>query len=327
LKVLASTIRRRSILAAAAGTLAVPSLRAAAFPDKTIKVIMPWPAGGGGDVVTRIILPFVSERLGQAFVVENRPGASGSIGSAVLARSAADGYTLGLASADSHSIAPHVLKGVPYNGVSDFTAIAPIGQFPFGLVVNPKLPIQNVPQFVAYAKAAAQPLSFGTWGVGSSGHVLGEVLKASAGIKLLHVPYQGAPPLVTALISNEVNCSLVPLPVVEQHVKSGSFRLLAVCTPRRISAFAGVPTLDEAGINLGLSTWIGIVGPAKMPADVVAKLRTAFSPALRDEKVVDQIKKLHVVPDFRSGEEFAQFLKDENDRWARAIAAAHILPQ
>ena len=327
MKSLTYIISRRSILGVAAATLALPSLRAATYPDKAIKVIVPWPPGGGGDIVARLVLPSVSERLGQSFVVENRPGASGSIGSAVAARSAADGYTLVLASADSHSIAPHVLNGVTYNGAKDFTAIAPIGQFPFGFVVSSKLPVQNIEQFVSYAKAAAKPLAFGSWGVGSSAHVLMEVLKAKTGIQLLHVPYQGTSPITTALISNEIDCALLTMPVVEPHFKAGSFRLLAVSTPSRIGAFASVPTLDESGIKLGLSTWVGIVGPANMPADVVSKLRTAFASGLRTDSVQDQLKKLHVVPDLRSSDEFAVFLKDEDEAWGKAIAAANISPQ
>jgi len=320
-------IARRNFLVGTTMGIASASIFAAEYPTHPVKIVVPWPAGGGGDVVVRLIVPAVSELLGQSIVVENRPGASGSIGSALVSRASPDGYTLLFANADSHSIAPHVLKGARYDPDGQFVAIAPIGQFPFGLVVNPRLPANNLKEFISFAKSSRPPITFGTWGIGSSGHILCEMLKSAASIDLLHVPYQGTAPLVTALLSGEVAASLLPLPLVEQHVRSGGFRLLAVTTPQRIDAFASTPTFSEEGLQLGLAAWTGIVGPAGIPPSILGRLRTVFGEAMKGEQVQQALRKLFVVPDARSGQEFGEFIRESNHEWGRAIAKAKIAPQ
>lgn len=301
---------------------ALPTM-AADLPTKPIRIIVPWPAGGGGDVVVRLMAPALSERLNTPVVVENRPGATGTIGSTAAARSPADGYTLVYGTADSNSIMPHLLKGVSYDRRS-FVAVAPIGYFPYALAVHPSVNASNLKEFVQLARASAEPLSYGSWGVGSSGHVLGESVKAATGIDILHIPFQGTAPVLNALISGQVKSAILPMPLVEQYVKSGSIKLLGVAAAERLPGLSELPTLKEQGANVDLTTWVGFLAPEKVPADILARLHKAISEVEARPDVSARLRQLQVISQPMSQPEYQTFVESEYERWGEVVRQARI---
>lgn len=296
------------------------------FPSggKPIRVIVPWPASGGGDVLVRLITPVMSEKLGTPVIVENRAGATGTIGSGVVAKSPADGYTLVYGSADSHSIMPHLLKNIPYDARKDFAAVAPIGFLPYAIAVHPSVPAKNVQELVAWIKAAQVKPTYGSWGVGSSGQVVMESFKAATGTDLLHVPYQGTAPVLVALLANQVPVAILPMPLVEQHVKNNGLRIIAVTTPERLPSMPAVPTLKEQGVAVDVNVWIGFLAPAATPPDIVAKLAAAIDAAVATPAVRDRMIALHTLPDRQPPAAYQALLNREYDRWGKVISQAHI---
>jgi tripartite-type tricarboxylate transporter receptor subunit TctC len=320
---------RRTVLAGlAAGALAglspLARAQASSFPSRPIKIIMPWAAGGGGDVLVRAMLPALSQRLGQPVVVENRPGAIGTIGSLAAARSPADGYTLVYGAADSHSIAPHILKQSPYDSKKDFVAVAPIGFTPLCLVVHASHPAKTFAQFLQMAKEAKEPLTFGSWGLGSSGQITMEALKQVAGINLLHVPYNGTAPLIQAQLSNQINCSILPIPVAAGHVQAGTVRMLVITARERLAAYTDIPIMKELGIAIDMGPWLGFLAPAGTPPDIVAKLNTALEAAMADPGVRDTMGKMSMVADRMSPQAYQTFYNNEFDRWGAYIRTANV---
>jgi tripartite-type tricarboxylate transporter receptor subunit TctC len=299
------------------------SASAADFPSKPIRIIVPWPAGGGGDVVVRLIANGLSENLKTPVLVDNRPGATGTIGSAAAAKSAPDGYTLVYGAADSHSIMPHLLKNVGYDRKA-FVAVAPIGFFPYALAVHPSVKANTLQEFVQLARQSREKLTYGSWGVGSSGQVLGESVKAAAGIDLLHVPFQGTAPLVTALVGGQINAALLPMPLVEQYAKAGSIRLLGVAAPERLPGLPGLHTLKEQGVNVDINTWVGFLAPANVPADVLARLHDAIQQVEAEPQIAEKLRQLQVLPQPMSQRDYQNFIDTEYDRWGKVIQHAHI---
>ncbi len=324
------TMNRRAALGTVgAGALAVvagPALaQSGPYPNRPIKILMPWAAGGGGDVIVRLMAPGLAQRLGQPVVVENRPGAIGTIGSLAAARSPADGYTLVYAGADSHSIAPHILKQIPYDARKDFVPIAPIGFFPLGLVVNASHPAKTIAEFLQMAKAARQPVTFGSWGQGTSGHITMEAFKEVSKVNMLHVPYNGTAPLVQAQLSGQIDSSINALAVVEPHIRSGALRLLAVTAKQRVAQFADAPMMKELGIAIDMGPWIGIFAPAGVPADIVSKLHDAIEATLREPAIVEQTKKMIMVIEHMDQRSYQSFYASEYDRWGQYIRTAKVV--
>ena len=324
-----SRISRRQVLGAAAAT-ALGSLpfatmaQSGPYPNRPIKIIMPWAAGGGGDVLVRAMLPSLSARLGQAVVVENRPGAIGTIGSAVAARSPADGYTLVYGAADSHSIAPHILKQSPYDSKKEFVAVAPIGFTPLALTVHASNPATTFEQFLQQARDAKQPLTFGSWGQGSSGQITVEALKQVAKIDLLHVPYNGRAPLIQAQLANQITCAICPIPVAEQHARAGTVRMLVVASKERLADFKDVPTMREKGVAIDMGPWLGFLAPAGVPADVLAKLHQAIEATLAEQGVAETMRKMTMVIDRMDQKSYQAFYNNEYDRWGNYIRTANV---
>ena len=322
-------LSRRQILAAAAGSTLVAASGSAlaqisAYPNRPIKIIMPWAAGGGGDVLVRAMTPSIAQRLGQPVVVDNRPGAIGTIGSQVVARSAPDGYTLVYGTADSHSIAPHILKSVPFDSRKDFTAVAPIGFTPLALIVHTSHPAKNFSQFLQMAKQAKQPLSYGSWGQGSSGQITMEALKQKAKVDLLHAPYNGTAPLMQGTLANQLDCAIIPVLVADQHVKAGTVRMLAITARERLSAFPDVPLMKEMGVEIDMGPWLGFLAPTGTPTEIIDKLNAAITASIAEPQVAEVMKKMTMVIDRMSPTEYQKFVQSEYERWGTYIRAAAI---
>lgn len=318
--------RRRHFCVVLGATLASAGTLHASepFPNKPLRIVVPWPAGGGGDVVTRVIAAEMSVRLKSPVIVENRAGATGMIGSTLVAKSPPDGYTLMFGAADTHSINPHLVKNLAYDGRRGFTAVAPIGFFPYALAAHPSLPVSTAKEFVQFARTSREPIDYGSWAVGSSGQVLAELLKVVAGIKMLHVPFQGTAPLLTALVGGQIKAAILPIPLVEQYAKAGTINLLAVTTQERLGGFPAVPTLREQGLNVDLNTWVGIMGPAQIHPDVLARLHRVISESIASPQVAERLRQLQVAPQPMSQPDYQAFIDSEYDRWGRVIQQAQI---
>lgn len=313
------------IAAGALGSMALPSLaQSGPFPNRPVKIIMPWAAGGGGDVLVRAMVPAISARLGQPVVVENRPGAIGTIGSLAAARSPADGYTIVYGAADSHSIAPHIMKTAPYDSKKDFVAVAPIGFTPLTLSVNAAHPAKTFEQFAQMARQATKPMTFGSWGQGSSGQITVEAIKQVAKFDLLHVPYNGTAPLIQAQLANQIDCAILPIPVAEQHARAGTVRMLAVAARERVGDFKDVPTLRELGVAIDMGPWLGFLAPAGTPADALARLHQAIDGAQTDPAVIETMKKMVMVPERMPQAAYQAFYNSEFDRWGNYIRTAKV---
>ena len=320
--------RRRRLLQCASAALPMllsEPLRAQAdYPSKPVRLIVPWPAGGGGDVVMRIVAQALSARTGQQVIVDNRPGATGTIGSTLAAKSAPDGYTLVYAAIDSHAIFPHLLKTPPYDTRHDFTPIIPVGEFPFALAVTPDLPVKTLQEFLDHARRAPKPLTYCSWGVGSSGQVTAELFKRKAGIELLHVPYQGTAPMLQALMAGEVACSIVPVPAVEQAMQAGKIRGLAAFTRERLARHPQMPTATESGIAMTGGTWIGIFGPGGMPAALTEKVHGLIAACLDEPEIRAKLDQLSVLPERQGVAAYKRFVDAEYERYGAFLREAGI---
>lgn len=291
---------------------------AQAWPAKTVRIIVPFAPGGRVDGLARLLANSMGEQLGQTFIVENRAGAGGAIGTDLVAKSPPDGYTLLLASAGTHSILPNVDKKLPYDSVKDFTPIANLVEGFTFIGANPSLNITDIAGLVKLAKEKPGFYGFATSGVGTYGHFAGELLKMSAGIDLIHVAYKGSGP---ALI--DLSAGHVPLMVAGELVelsKAGKIRVLATTNERRSPELPDVKTLKEQGFpQFTLHSWIGLVGPAGMAPDVVAKLNAAASKALNDPKMEEPLGKLGVVTSFTTPAVFAERIKSDRDAYAAIV--------
>ena len=298
--------------------------RAADYPDKPIKIVVAYPAGGATDVITRLIGARLGDRLKQPVVVENRAGASGMIGSEFVAKSPADGYTLIYTAADTHSINPHVYSKIAYDARRDFTPVALAGYNPFALIVKTALPAQDVAQLVALAKEKPGKLTFASWGVGSSGHAGMEMFKGYAKLDMLHVPFQGAAPAIGAVMGGQVDAMMVPLTLAEPNHRAGKVRILAVATPRRSAGAPDAPTLGEQGVPLAIAPWQGFLGPANLPPNVVATLNREINAVLSDPQMREQLLKNGLEVTTGTPQDFKVLLDGEYDRWGKAIRDANI---
>jgi tripartite-type tricarboxylate transporter receptor subunit TctC len=257
-----------SICLASAAMLALPA--AADYPEKPVRLIVPWPVGGGSDVVARVVAQPMGERLKQPMVVENRPGANGAIGSEVVARAAKDGYALVWVTADTHAINPHVYPKLAYDPRRDFAAVGMAGYFPYALVVNPTFPASSVAEFVAEAKKRPGKVTFASWGVGGSAHVAMEMFKQQGGFDVLHVPFQGAAPAIQAVIGGQVDSMIVPISVADPHARGGRVKMLGLAASKRFSGTPDLKTMAEQGVPVNAGTWVGIMAPAGTRARLAA---------------------------------------------------------
>lgn len=312
-------IRRRHALLLAAGA-ALPMSALANFPDKPVRLVVPFPPGGAADSVARAMASRLSTELGQQVLVENRAGASGVIAVELVAKAAPDGYTLLLGTVGTHAINSAINPKLRYDPVKDFAPIALTHSLPRVLVAGPSVSAQNVAELIARAKAKPGALTYGSAGNGSTSHLAGALFESMAGVSMLHVPYKGSAPLLTDLLSGQVDLTFDSLTVYESHIRSGKVKALAVTSKVRMAALPNVPTLAESGLSgYEVSNWVGVLAPAGTPNDVVMKLNRALArftadPAMRKQFQAQGVELASSTPD-----DLAAQIRADLPKWAAIV--------
>ncbi|NDP62593.1 tripartite tricarboxylate transporter substrate binding protein [Polaromonas sp.] len=304
-----------------AGLLAaVPAAAQAAYPNKTITIIVPFAAGGTTDILARIVAQGLTAELGQTVIVDNRAGAGGNIGGQAASRAAADGYTLFMGTVGTHAINAALYKKMPFDPVKDFAPLTRVANVPNLLVANPKQPFKTVKELIAYAKAHPGQLNFASSGNGSSIHLSGELFKSMTNIDMQHVPYKGSAPAVTDLLGNQVGIMFDNMPSAIQHVRSGKLRAIAVTTARRSPELPDVPTIAEAGVpGYEATSWFGMFAPAATPPAVISTLNAAIVKVLAKPDVKKQINDQGAEVYTETPAQFADFIQKESVKWSKVV--------
>jgi tripartite-type tricarboxylate transporter receptor subunit TctC len=322
---------QRHISAVAAGTLIAFSASLAHaqddYPNKPIRIIVPLPPGGSNDVLARTLGTKMSETFGQPVIVENRPGAAGNIGTDLIAKSPADGYTLGIAPNQTVAVNPVLYRKLPFNVVKDLQGVSMLGSVPMVLVVSSKVSARSVAELIAQAKAAPDKLTYASAGSGSPQHMAAEVFKSMTGTKLMQVPYKGSAPALVDVISGTVDVMFCPLNSALPHIRSGKLRALGTTGTERLPLLDGVPTIAETVPNYESDIWIGMVVPAKTPAPVVAKLNAELQRVLALPDVKSKLAEQGIVPKASSAADMTRLIATDQKRWAGVIKAAGIEPE
>ncbi|MFL5062706.1 MAG: Bug family tripartite tricarboxylate transporter substrate binding protein [Xanthobacteraceae bacterium] len=315
---------RLTLVALGLGLAAAGSAAAQPYPNRPIKLIVPFPAGGPPDVIARIVADAMSTRLGQSVVVDNRPGAGATIGTRSVANAEPDGHTLLFASTTSLSIGPALFKNLDYDPVKSFTPVAGISTGPMVVVVHPSVPAKTVQELVAYAKANPGKLNYGA-GVASPPHIAWGLFTAVTGTDILFVPYRGMAPAMNDLISGQIQMMIDGTGPLLPHIQAGTFRALAVTGKTRSPDFPHLPTMIESGYpDYVLTFWTGIVAPAGTPQPIVARLNSAINDGLASIALKDGLAKFNVEANIASPQEFAAMLAQEAEKWAGIVKAAGI---
>jgi tripartite-type tricarboxylate transporter receptor subunit TctC len=314
------------LLAAAAALPAVSRIAwAQTYPTRPVRWVVPWPAGGPADISARLMGQWLSDRLGHPFVIENRPGAGGNIGTEVVATAPPDGYTL-LLVGSFNAINATLYEKLNFDFVRDFTPVAGIMRNPLVLEVHPSIPARTVPDFIAYVKANPGKLNVGTGGIGSPQHMASELFKVMAGVDMVHVHYRGSAPMLTDLLRGELHVSFDPMLSSIEHIRSGKLRALAVTTTTRSAALPDVPTVGEFLPGYETSGWTGIGVRKNTPTEIVEKLNREISAALADDAIKARLADLGGTPLAGSPSDFARLIAEETEKWARVIRTANIKP-
>ena len=312
--------------AAIAGALLPFAARAQApeWPSRPVRFIVPYPPGGPTDIMGRIVAQAVQGPLGQPFVVENRAGANGLIGSEQAARAAPDGSTF-LVNASAHVIVPHLTPNMPIDVLADFAPVTNIAAVPLWLVVNPALPVRSVAEFIAYARANPGRIAYASSSQGGAPHLAGESFKLMTGTDLVHVPYRGSGPAGQDLIAGTVQAMFDSVPASAGAVRDGRLRALGVTTRNRIAPFPDLPTIAEAGVpGYEISTWYGIWAPARTPPAIIARMQQAVATAARNPETRARFDALGAEPVADGPEDYARFVRAEYDRWGKLVRDARI---
>ena len=294
------------------------------WPAKPVRVVIPWPPGGSNDVVGRIVMQKVGESLGQQFVVDNRPGASGAIGSEPVAKAPPDGYTI-MVHSTTHLGNAHLYKKLPYDTLKDFAPVGTLAAQPGALATHPSLPVKSVKDFIALAKARPGQINYSSSGNGSAPHLSMALLTSMTGIDLVHVPYKGGAPQVTALVGGETQASLATISTVIVHVKSGRLRALGVSSAQRSNILPDVPTIAESGVpGYEMSPWIGVYVPAHTPKAIIDKLNAEANKALKHPDVANSLTNQVLDPLPSTPEEFAQRINIDYEKYGKLIKSAGV---
>ncbi len=314
-------LNKRAFIAAAACACvsALPLAHAAGYPERPVTVIVPQGAGGANDVIARIVMQKLSEVMGQSFVVDNRVGAGGNIGTVLAAKAKPDGYTLVLTVNTSHGINPALYKNAGFDPIADFEPVGPVATTGYVLAANPSFPANNIKELVALAKSKPGAFSYASAGNGTINHLLMEMLKTSTGIDLVHVPYKTAAASVTDLVSGQVPLSMQSLPSSLAFIKSGKLKVLGIANEKRLPLLADMPTIGETVPGYGVTPWYGLLAPAGTPKDIVAQLNAALAKVL-DSKDVQEKLALQGSEIYKlTPAQFATVIRNEVPYWANVV--------
>ena len=321
---------RRKFLHLAAGAAALPAMsrlaRAQAYPSRPVRWIVGYAPGGGNDIVARLMGHWLSERLGQQFIIENRPGAGTNIATEAVVNAPPDGYTLLLAGLPNASNATFYEK-LNFNFIRDITPVAGIMRAHNVMVVNPSVPTKTVPEFIAYAKANPGKVNMASAGIGSGTHLAGELFKMMAGVDLVHVPYRGTGPALAALLAGQVEVQFPPPSSSIEYIRAGKLRGLAVTSAMRSEALPDLPTIGEFVPGYELSSWYGVGVPKGTPAEVIDKINKEINAALADPKMKARLADLDGIAIAGPPADFGKLIAEETEKWAQVIRAANIKPQ
>jgi tripartite-type tricarboxylate transporter receptor subunit TctC len=318
---------RRQFLHLAASAAALPAMsrnaRAQAYPVRPVRILLGYPAGDSPDLVARIMGRWLSERLGQAVIVENKPGAGTNIAAQTVATAPPDGYTLlGITTANASNVTFY--EALPFNFLREIVPVAGLVRLPLVMEVNPSVPAKTVSEFIAYAKANPGKLNMASAGVGGVIHLSGELFKTMAGVDLLHAPYRGSPPAITDLIGGRVQVMFDALPASLPHIRSGALRPLAVTTAMRSGMLPDVPTVGDSVPDYEASVWMGVGGRTGTPPEVIALLNREINAGLADADIKAQLGELGSTPMLLSPSEFHSLLAAETEKWGKVLRAANI---
>ena len=290
------------------------------YPSRPVRLVVPFPAGGATDILARTIGLKASEKLGQQIVIDNRPGAGGTIGSDHVAKSAPDGYTLLIATGSTHSIGPIINSKIPYNVERDFVPVVYVAKTSSVLVVPGSLPVKNLAEFIALAKSRPGQLNYGSSGNGTNSHLSGELFKSQAGVFITHIPYRGTGLVFTDMMSGQVHMLMDNYVTAQSNIKDGKLKVLGVTSPQRLPFLPDVPTLDEQGLKgFDVSNWFGIYVPRGTPADVVTRVNTAFNQALQDPDMLKRLALLGATPTGSTPEQMGAMVAADKARWSKLI--------
>ena len=297
------------------------------YPNRPVRFVVPYPPGGGTDVVARILQEPLAAELGQPIIIDNRGGAAGNLGTDIVAKSLADGYTI-LFTLSSHTINPKLYDKLPFDVERDFVPVSLATLVPQILVANPGVPVNSVKELIAYAKANPGKLNYASVGTGSPGHIAGELFKLKTGVDIVHIPYKGGGPAVIDTIGGQVQLLFVTMPAAWQHVKAGKLKVLAVTSATRTVTAPDVPTIAESGIpDYVVDSWYGAFAPAKTPPAIVAKLNAAFAKVLANPQVRERLLAQGAEAAPSTPAEFDRRVKEELAKWEQVIKSANIKPE
>jgi len=317
-------MKTKIILSALLAALVPLAALAQAYPSKPIRVISPWSPGGPAEGVARIVTAKMSEALGQPILIEAKPGANGTIGTAYVAKAAPDGYTILLSHLGPTAISPALQKDLPYDSLKDFVPITQVVAGPTLLVVRNELPVHDVKELVAYAKANPGKLTYGSVGVGSTTHLAGELLNMLAGINTVHIPYKGSTPILTDLMGNRVDMAFIGISGSIQQAKAGQVRAIAISTLKRSPNFPDIPAVSETVPGFELNSWYGMMAPAGTPKAIVNRLQQEVANALKKPDVIEWMKQNGLDPVGSTPEEHAAHIRAELAKWAKIVKDAKI---
>jgi tripartite-type tricarboxylate transporter receptor subunit TctC len=318
---------RRQFLHLTAGAAALPAVSriawAQTYPTRPVRLVVTTPAGGSPDIIARLIGQWLSERLGQPIVVDNRSGAGGNIGTEIGVRAPPDGYTL-LMALSWNAINASLYDNLPFNFIRDTAPVASIASIPLVMEVNPSVPAKTVPEFIAYAKANPRKLNMASPGTGTGPHIAGELFKMMAGVDMVHVPYRGTGPSLTNLIGGQVQVTFEATPASIGYIRAGTLRALAVTTTRRSEALPDIPTVAEFVPGYEASAWFGVGAPKATPAEIVEKLNKEINAGLADPKIEARLANLGGDVLALSPADFGKLIADETEKWGKVIRALNI---
>ena len=303
----------------ALSALLIAGTASAAYPDEPITLIVPWAPGGSTDILARAIAEQLTKSMGQPVIVDNKAGASGNIGSNIVAKAKPDGYTLLIGSMSTHAMNPALMPNMPFKGADDFTPIALVANVINTMVINPSVPAKNVQEFIAYAKANPGKLAYASAGGGSTNHLSAEMFNKAAGIQMLHVPYKGGAPAVLDTVANQTQVLFSAGTQTLQHVKAGKLRLLAVTEPHRSALLKDVPTVAETLPGYEMSVWYAVFGPAGMPRELATRLNAEINKALAVPEVRSRMDAMGVELVNSTPEQLAETLKRDTARYTKVI--------